>query len=962
MNGFLSEVAQRLYERYGDDISSLTVVFPSQRAKLFFCDALYRIAPHPIWAPRFVSMDELMMRVAPLRTAEPLRLVAELFKVYSAKVYTEEDRETFDHFYHWGEMLLADFDMIDKYRVDAHRLFRNIHDIKELESDIDYFTPAQLNLVREFWGALYGGGTLSEQKRRFLDIWQSLSSIYDEFRARLRELGIGYVGMIYRDAAERAESATEPMFEPGRYVVAGFNALSRCEQSLLKYMTHNCDVEFFWDYDLFYASDRVVKDHEAGMFIRENLSMFPQRSPISCDNFKNIESLNVVSMSTAVAQCKYVVSLLREIAGRDPEGNQRPLDKDTAVVLTDESLLMPLLYALPEDLGEVNVTMGYPLRNTLVYSFIERLLELQHHARGEGDATTFYHVDVDGLLTHPYIADSAPEQIATIRSKIQSDRIFNAPKSMLSTTPLLDALFVRVSGAAELIDYMVAVLNLVAQLDYAGCDERYRAGYISLAVESLVKLRNIMVECDVDIPDKACRALVRRHLQGVKIPFRGEPLKGLQIMGILETRNLDFRNVLILSMSDANFPGSRIVDSSFIPYNLRFGYELPTPEHHEGVYAYYFYRLLQRCNKAWLLYCSASDSGSTGEPSRYIRQLEFETSIPLTYTNVSVSLKATKTEPISIVKDEAVMDTLMGYTDGRRKLSPTRFSHYVACPLRFYFETIAGLRDEQELTDEFDSKLFGDVFHRAAELFYIPLAGEVSPAALIERDIAQGRVEESVDLAIKEYSVKGNGGGSLTGEASIIRDMLVGYLRDNVLAYDIKRNDFAISGLETTMVYEFPFTVNGKELKLSFKGRFDRIDSLNNGAMRVVDYKTGRSNLKFENINSVFTSGSEDCLSNYINTLLYSMILHHATGRDVTPELYYVIEMNRTDCVMAITDKSRGADNSTYVSLKEDFEGAVRGVLTDMFDSSKPFTQCEKAETCKICDFIDICARVKEGD
>ena len=957
MESFLSEVAHSLSNKYGEELSSLTIVFPSQRARLFFCDELSKIADHPMWSPRFASMDDLMSEVATLQSADRLRLVVELYRIYS-KYHTE----SFDRFYHWGEVLISDFDMIDKYCVDASMLFRNIYDIKEIESDVSYFTPSQLRFVREFWGALCGEGPVSEQKRRFLAIWRTLATIYEEYRNRLRELGIGYQGMIYREAADRISSTTEPLLTESRYVIAGFNALSKCEQVLLDYMSRNCRVDFYWDYDLYYTDSRALYRHEAGMFVAKNVERFASADDVSCDNFKNIESIDVVSTTTAVAQCKHIVSILRDIAGRDAEGRQRPLDKNTAVVLTDENLLMPLLYALPEELGKVNVTMGYPLRNTLAYSFVERLLELQSHAHNrEGDAT-FYHVDIEGLLTHPYIAETAPIEIASIRRRILEERIFNAPKSMLSPTPLLDALFTAVTDSDALLDYLVEVLSRVAQCEYSGCDVRYRSEYLSLAVEQLVRLRNMVSKCGMELPLKVCYVIIRRHLQGVKIPFSGKPLEGLQIMGILETRNLDFRNVLVLSMSDSTFPGARIADSSFIPHNLRMGYDLPTSEHHEGVYAYYFYRLIQRAERVWLLYCSSSDDGCIGEPSRYIRQLEYETSIPITYTKVGVNVHTSTAPPLTVEKDERVMDRLLGFTDGRRAMSPTAFSRYVQCPMKFYFASIAGLKVENELTEEVDNMLFGNIFHKSAELFYTPLLNEANPAQSIERNIADGSVERAVDKAIAKCYYNGASKREvlLTGEIAIIRDIVLRYLRDNVLQYDIRRNDFAALALEAEVVCDFPFESDGRKFSLRFKGISDRIDSLDNGMLRVIDYKTGRPVLEFGGVDALFNGKADERMSNFINTLLYAMMLNHNTERDVLPELYYVRAMTEGQATSSLVDKSRKSSGDSYLQFKEEFEKRVEAVLSEMFDSSLPFVQCADVAACQKCDFIDICARQAE--
>lgn len=387
--GFLEEVARDLHARYGAELSDRTILFPSRRARLFFTDALSRIANRPMWQPAWTTIDCLTTEISGLETGDRLRLIAELYKVYS-----QYHDEAFDKFYFWGEMLLADFDTIDKYRIDARQLFRNLSEIKELEADISYLTPAQLQIL-SFWSSLGPEADLSEEKRRFLAIWKTLGPIYERYRERLAALGIAYGGMVQRAAAEKIEAGDYAFPEPRRYVVAGFNALSECEKILFRFLATTAETDFYWDYDTYYKTN---PEQEAGMFVRENMALFPPRAELSHDGMALPKELTVVSAVSNAVQCKYAAEILREYA------RQAPLDKRTAVVLTDENLLLPLLYALPAEAGKVNVTMGYPLKQTLAYTFVERLVALQARRRSKGTETTFYHADATGLLNHPYVS------------------------------------------------------------------------------------------------------------------------------------------------------------------------------------------------------------------------------------------------------------------------------------------------------------------------------------------------------------------------------------------------------------------------------------------------------------------------------------------------------------------------------------------------------------------------------
>ena len=967
MKTFIEEVALRLYEKYGDELSSLTMVMPSKRARLFFAEALSKIAQRPIWEPNFTSIDDIMCELSALGKADKLRLIAELHKVYS-----NYHKENFDEFYHWGEMLAADFDMVDKYMVDASQLFSNISDLKELESDMSYLTPEQIALINRFWRTLTGDSKAviesSNAKSRFLTVWQSLGKIYDEFRSRLRKLGVGYTGMIYREAVERLREGASSLQSDKKYIFVGFNALSKCEKALLQHLHNNGSAEFYWDYDNYYTENRF---QEAGMFIRENLSLFGEAEGISHNNLRNIKHINVMSTSSNVAQCQCVVDILERIA----KENNGVIDKETAVVLTDENLLMPLLYALPEKFktkseesenaiqSAINVTMGYPLRNTLAYSFVERLLELQKHAKRnkEGEAT-FYHIDVDGLLSHPYIANGSTSQHKELRSEIVKHRLFQVPQSMIATTPLLQKIFRKTEGWHEEAEYLLQVIDEISESNDKGDESAYRNELLAIASDALVKLQNIISACDIEILESTFRSLVRRHLQAERIPFTGEPLQGLQVMGILETRNLDFKNVILLSMTDNNFPGSKASDKSFLPYALRYGFEIPTAEHHEGVYAYYFYRLIERAENLYMLYSSAADDKSTGEPSRYIRQLEYETSFQISHSNVGVEVSLAENETISIKKDYEVFDKLLRFTQDKA-ISPTAFSTYVKCPLRFYFNAVERLRPEDELEESVDNMTFGNIFHEAADLLYKQIQGDADPAARLTELRKRGEVEKCVDQAIAKvyFQQKDKPLPELGGELLIIRNIVREYLGANLLNYDIRNCDFVVDKTECDVDMVIPIDTNGSHFDVRLAGRADRIDSLNANLMRIIDYKTGKPRLNYNGIEALFHGEpiATKRESNIINTLLYSMMLSHQRGCDVRPELYYVGSMVREEYsprfVESIDRKSRTLD--AYSEVAAEFEEEVKRTLCEMFDRSIPFEQCEDSSACKYCDYQSICNR-----
>ena len=959
MKGFLEEVAADLYARYGEGLSDRAVLFPSRRARLFFVDALGRIAGRPMWQPEWVTIDDLTGEISGLHTGDRVRLITELYKVYSAY-----HNEPFDKFYFWGDMLLTDFDTIDKYLIDAQMLFRNISEIKEIEADISYLTPAQLRIL-SFWSSFGEQADLSEEKRRFLAIWKTLGPIYRRFRERLSSLGIAYNGMVQRAAADRIRGGGFVFPEPRRYVVAGFNALSECEKRLFGFLATAAETDFYWDYDSYYKDD---PEQEAGMFVRSNVAQFPPRTELRHDNMQGEKQVVSVAAVSNAVQCKYAAAILAGLARRRREedpgiaaGARPALGKETAVVLTDENLLLPLLYALPADIGRVNVTMGFPLRQSLAFTFVERLVELQNHRRCKGDGCTFYHADVAGILAHPYVAECDAALTRTMHEEIVRDRRISVDAAWLGRNELLKRIFTPAATWRELSDYMLDVVAAVARQPYEGDDARQRVEFLAVIAEQVTKLRNSLDECDIDLTAEVYTSLLRRHLQTLRIPFEGEPLEGIQIMGILETRNLDFENVIILSMNDDNFPGNHMAQASFIPYNLRAAYELPTPEHHEGVYAYYFYRLIQRAKTVHMLYCSHADDKSTGEPSRYIYQLDYESGFDVRKVEVGVDVNLAETAPIEVPKDEGVMVRLERFVDAQSPatLSPTAFFRYVACPLRFYFHSIARLEADDEISEEVDAPMFGTILHAAVQTLYARIAGEAHPGETLRAMIRTGEVAQAVEAAINQNYLQDKHATAedYSGNLLLVKDIVIRYLRGGVMPYDAAHDAFSVSGLEEPVAYPFRFRAGGRDLEMKFAGIADRIDTLDDGALRVVDYKTGAPHLEFDGVESLFTGTGKQRLSNILQTLLYAMMLHRSRGCDVEPALYYVRNMNRPGYSPQLDDKQTGVKGARYTLYRERFEELLRAQLAELYDTSVPFRQCEDADTCKYCDFNVICKR-----
>ena len=945
---FLSEVAEKLYNKYGDDISSLTLVFPSRRARLFFSDALAKVINKPIWQPSYISMDDIMCQASSYKVGNKIQLITELYNTY--KEY--HPTESFDKFYFWGEMLLSDFDLIDKYLIDADMLFSNIYDIKELEADLSYLTPEMRQIISAFWDNFRNEETLSDEKRNFLAIWQSLAPVYHSFRVRLQQLQIAYPGMIYRSVVENLNN-THPDSNK-HYIFISFNALSECEKRVLRYLDNNCECDFVWDYDAYYTQQ---KEQEAGRFLRENISLFKSSIDVSHNNFEGQKkSFSAISTASNALQCKYVNTILHNISP------SLQFDKRTAIVLTDESLLLPLLHSLPDELqNNINVTMGYPLRQTTAYSFIERLIELQKNIRPEGEIYSFYHIDVNGILSHPFITNILGDTARQKQKEIIDGRHIRVSSSIFTEEDVLRIIFSSSNNYGGLSNYLLEVINILFSTQSNSENNDLTLSYLSIISDNITELGNCLRMCNIDISTSTYTSLLRRHLQTVRIPFSGEPLRGLQIMGILETRNLDFENVIILSMNDDNFPGNLTGASSFIPYNLRAAYGMPTPEHHEGVYAYYFYRLIQRAKRVDMLYCSHADEKSTGEQSRYIYQLDFESPYDIKRINVGVDITISDATDDIVEKCGDTASELERFTraEDKKLLSPSAFANYITCPMKFYFSAIAKLKSSDELSEEVDSPMFGTILHDAMEILYTPIEGIANPKPQLEQ-ISEKDVERAVIESInKNYLNNSNSHiSTYTGSLLLVKRIITKYIYKGIIPYDIEHNKFSLMAVEKDI--HSPFTLSdGRQIAIG--GRADRIDSLDNGAIRVVDYKTGERNLDFNGVESLFTGPTRNKKKNILQTMIYSMVLNHELQRDVQPALYYARHINDKGYSPLLIDKSnKECEGVFYNDYATEFEPMLREKLNELFDLSRPFERCrieESRENCAYCDFKTICKR-----
>lgn len=936
---FLRNVAGQFYGLTGGELRGYCFVFPNRRSALFFRRYLGEMAERPVFSPAVTNINDLFTGLSGLRLLDRITLLHRLYTVYREKV--EGFAETFDDFIYRGEVILGDFDDIDKYMADAGGLYSDIRDLKEVEARYEYLTPAQREAIASFWGVVIPCRD-GRKERQFLEMWDSMYGIYTAFRALLESRGEAYEGMIYRSVAERIKSG-DPELEKAlasysAIVFVGLNAPNRCEKTLFDFLQKNGRGDFYWDY---YGD--AVRDpaNKSSLFMEDNVSRYPSRHPLPedgglCGTPPQIEAISVPS---AAGQAKYVYGILKQIVRE--EGTSDLFS--TAVLLPDEQLLFPLLNSLPEEVSPVNVTMGYSLAHSNVSSFVSALASLQEHIRVRDGQVRFYWKDVMGVLSHPYIVgkEGMKERVKFLKDSIVKENLIYPDAGFLSEgQPVLELVFKESSDtdvpvSESVPEYLKSIFDALAD-GVDRIDREFLMGYS--------RSLNLIHSLKIDMRKDTCFRLLRRLESSVSIPFSGEPLDGLQIMGPLEIRALDFENLIILSVNEGTFP-SRNTAASMIPYNLRRGFGLPTYEFQDSISAYHFYRSICRARRVWLLTDSRGEGLRSGEESRYVKQLEYHYRLPVRRRTVSFRITGSSLPEVAPVpKTREHVDRLSAMA-----FSNSALQTWLGCPMRFYYQYILGLKEEEDISEGVDNAAFGTLYHYVMRRLYEPFIGRPVDRGQLRRTAADnGKLAALVDegfhdeLGLKEI----NGRNRIAGA-------LVARLASRTLEVDASRADGdevnTIVALEEN--YSAPFiTPMGHKVKL--KGIFDRIDRVG-GHLRIVDYKTGGDHFTCRSVQELFAGDTFRAGSHVFQLLLYLLILKYKEGSPVDDLEQVVLEIYYTRSLYTGGNSWRTVPDQEFV----DFSAELGGLLDRILDPDVPFEACEDGKACEYCPFTSMCNR-----
>ena len=944
---FLDYVAEDIIGKYGTDLSRIAVVFPNKRAALFLNEHLARIAGQPVLSPAYITISDLFRQHTDLKPADPIKLICDIHKSFTKCTGIDE---TLDHFYGWGQLLLADFDDIDKNMADADSIFCNLKDIHELD-DISYLDDEQKEMLKRFF-ANFSDDIESELKKRFLSLWSHFGDIYHDYNRRLTEQGIGYEGAIYRKVA--SEETLHLKYD--KYLFVGFNLIQKVERVLFSRLMKEGKAKFYWDFDEYYmptarAQQSASVPNNTASFAAY-LTDFPNElDNTDCDIYANMrrpKRIRFISSPTENAQARFASNWLLE-------NDRYKAGRKTAVVMCDESILLPIMHSLPPEADKVNITSGFPLAMTPVASLVMLLFDLYTLGlRKKGTAFNPHYLKK--LMAHPYARHLQGVHLKEVHFKgVHLSQVHQEESAALlqhiATLVKQVGIATKQEGVAltqESVFRMFTILNRLAALADSG---------------------------DLLVDNTTLRRLVSQLVGAASIPFHGEPVIGVQIMGVLETRNIDFDNVLLLSCNEGNMPKG-VNDSSFIPYSIRKAHGLTTIDNKVAIYSYYFHRLLQRAGDITIAYNNSTDNGHTGEMSRFMLQLLVESGQKIDHYSLTAKNQPTPLMPKAIEKDETALSKL----EEMSRLSPSAINTYIRCKLAFYYQYIAHIKEPDSDPETIDNRMFGNIFHRAAYLIYKDITDH-SP--VIEKTHIQAYLSNRkllasvVDRAFEEEECKTNNGLQI-----INREVIIEYIT-KLLKIDQQLCPFSILAMEEeAKVYtQLSFTIPSggalkggalvssaptKQYNLTIGGIIDRLDVVTDKQtgkrrIRVVDYKTGnKPSSAIKSIEEVFDPKNiASKHSNYfLQAILYSLIVSrskewNAANDPVSPALLFIKQAatNDYDPTLCI-DKHRISDVTVY---KEEFLTKLKETVADMYSPDAAFTPTDDRKKCELCPYRMLC-------
>jgi len=929
MIAFLDKIADRLLSKFPVSMEGVAVVLPSKRAVVFLKHYLSQKIKQPIFLPDFYSIEEFTEKLSGLTVLDNISLQFKLYQSYLA--FPPKKIDSFDDFLSWSNVLLHDFNEIDRNLVDAKSIYTNLKNVKELEDwSVDNWSLAEVKL--------------SDMQLDYIGFFEGMLGWYTHFNDSLLKEQLAYQGMAYKSAARNISIA---QVKWNKVWFVGLNALTKSEQEIIDYLKKEDIARVFWDADNLYYDN---PQHEAGGFLRE------QREKWSEIDFNGVgdyfsekkESFNVVACPKNITQAKVAAEVIKGFETSDLDNS------NTAIVLADEALLFPVLHNLPSEIKQLNVTMGSPLKNTALFSLVEAIFKLQIHAI-KYNTKAFYYKDVIAVIEHPYFSKitKISDGIAFMRFITKSNIVFVTQHNIdayfknSNTVKLIFHLWNSVDDSLQTFNKLIEELKL----PLVGKKGSIESEILATFYNALTVLKNLIAENNFDIELKTLQIIMRQLVAKESIPFKGEPLKGVQLMGILESRTLDFKNVIMLSVNEGKLPKGKSVNS-FIPYDMKRYFKLPTYAESDAVFSYHFYRLLQRANNITLIYNSETDDFGSGEKSRFITQLlsEYPGEInELVYKGEDLEISNAAS---IIIKNEGLEEEIEAWAE--KGVSPSALNKYTNCSLSFYYHYLAKIREDDQVEEYADLSTMGNAVHDALEKYYPigvltdKIIKEITPAIL------KGIEDNFIAALSKQGMQEGKNYLSLQIAQKLTKDFLK---LEQQLLKEANANNKQINLVSKEAGLEHDLMVDGLNFKLI--GKADRVD-FEGDILRIIDYKTG----KVEEAEVAFSEYDELTSSNKkakaFQLLMYAYLYLKMNPQHQEKEVVagnFAFKNLKSGLIKV--SKKIGVRQKEVLSIDANVMAEVEEQLEFILSQIKndDFTQVADVKACEWCDYKSICKR-----
>ncbi len=909
---FLKKIAQELISEFDySELKDVTIVLPNKRAGIFLKKYIAQLIDKPVLLPRITGMEEFVLQTTGLHKADNIYLLSELFTVYQ----TFFPEETFDSFLSVGQVLLSDFNEIDRYLINPDDIYKNIVDYKAFD-------------VWEF-----DKENLTDIQHNYLEFWRKIPEIYTRFQEQILQEHFAYQGLLYRYLCNNFSLLEQ--FPASSIWFCGFNALTRSEEEIINFLRQNNQARIFWDIDEFYLKDA---EQEAGVFIRKHLKNIALHTR---EDIKWI-SRNLQTENKVLNEIECNGNILQAKALHDFCVNENiSPDEETVIVLADESLLLPVLSSLPEQVAQVNVTMGLPLKDTPLTSFMLKYIRLFYHVTAGLEKHNFYYKDFFEVLNEPFFSILLDKKFGLTVKEIQE--IFRENNLIYFTLQDLHQAFSE-KKTDEMLDFYrlfqfsetVSVTQIIDKLKHilylkrTVLDTQKTIDSIELEVifewnKLLVQLQDIIRKNQCIRTVKSLLFVLKQLLPQHRIDFYGEPLAGIQVMGMLETRNLDFSQVLMLSVNEGILPFGKTAQT-FIPFEVKKHFGLPTHYEKDAIYAYHFYRLLQYPEKITLFYNNEKDElGAGGEKSRFIHQIIND--LP----NFSVTKKiyhAANTTSETLVKriknTAEIREKIIEYLTHPKGVSPSALNTFMNCPLDFYNKYILGIKENENIEENIEANVMGDIIHSTLEKLYTPYINNILTESIISKCLQEysGVLQQEFTGKFKNKNYYRYGQNKIIYE--LTNTMIYNFLQFEKQA--AKKNQTVILGLEKKIKEEIQINYQGQPLTIFLTGKIDRIEQYNDH-LRIIDYKTGRA---------------QDSLSKaYRFQLQYYAYLYFLQNQKLpnSSGLYYLSQ--KSPKLVSLLPKNEVLNQEYIQLIEEEIQTVILSILeTEYFEHNSKSNYC----------------------